>query len=254
MKITFLGTDTCIPSRGNDTASYLINDELLVDVGWNVTGNLRDVGIDVTAVRHLLFTHMHHDHMISFPSLIFHWTQTPPGRDVSPLTIYGPNEALETAFDGVLAFLQADRFWPNLKKPSLRPLAEQDTFETETLRVTCIPSDHAVPGRCYRMEDKRDGKILCMSGDTAYGPTLAPFFADCDLLIHEFSGGISDVRGLPSRHSSAIDAAIVARDANAKRLAIVHGPLHVREKCLAAVSEIYHGELVRPEPKMTFEF
>ena len=253
MKITFLGTDTCIPTAGNDTASYLINDELLIDVGWNVTGNLRDLGIDVTSVRHLLFTHMHHDHMISFPSLIFHWTQTPPGRDVSPLTIYGPNETLGTAFDGVLAFLQAERFWPNLKKPSLRPLAEQDTFETDTLRITCIPSDHAVPGRCYRLVDKRNGKVLCMSGDTAYGPTLSPFFKDCDLLIHEFSGGLGNVRGLPSKHSSAIDAATVAAEANAKQLAIVHGPLNAREKCLAAVAEIYHGKLVRPEPKMSIE-
>ena len=253
MKITFLGTDTCIPSVGNDTASYLINDELLIDVGWNVTGNLRQIGVEVSSVRHLLFTHMHHDHMISFPSLIFHWTQLPPGRDVSPLTIYGPNETLERAFEGVLAFLQADRFWPNLKKPTLVPLKTQDEFETPTLRISCIPSDHAVPGRCYRIVDKRDGKVLCMSGDTAYGPTLAPFFKDCDLLIHEFSGGLSDVHGLPSKHSSAIDAATVAKEANAKKLAIVHGPLHVREKCLEAVAEIYSGECVRPEPCMSIE-
>lgn len=253
MKITFLGTDTCIPSVGNDTASYLINDELIIDVGWNITGNLRQIGIEVSSIHHLLFTHMHHDHMISLPSLIFHWTQLPPGRDVSPLTIYGPNETLEESIDGALAFLQEKKFWPNLKKPGIVPLKPQDEFETDTLHITCIPSDHAVPGRCYRLVDKRDGKVLCMSGDTAYGPTLAPFFEDCDLLIHEFSGGLSNVQGLPSRHSSAIDAANVAKEARAKKLAIVHGPLHVREKCLEAVAQIYGGECIRPEPRMTIK-
>ncbi len=253
VKITFLGTDTCIPSKGNDTASYLINDELLVDVGWNVTGNLREVGTEVTSVHHLLFTHMHHDHMISFPSLIFHWTQIPPGRDVSALNIYGPDETLIDAYEGALAFLQARRFWPNLKEPKIFPLKAEDEFETDTLRITCMPSDHAVPGRCYRITDKRDGTVLGMSGDTCYGERLAPFFEGCDLLIHEFSGGLSNVRGLPTKHSSAIDAATVARDAGAKRLAIVHGPLAAREKCLEAVAEIYKGELVRPEPKMSIE-
>ena len=99
-----LSTDICIPGVGNDMASYLINDEFLVDVGWNITGNLREIGIEVASVRHLLFTHMHHDHIISLPSLIFHWTQLPPGHDVSPLTIYGPNETLEESIDGALAF------------------------------------------------------------------------------------------------------------------------------------------------------
>jgi ribonuclease BN (tRNA processing enzyme) len=45
----------------------------------------------------------------------------------------------------------------------------------------------------------------------------------------------------------------VAKEANAKKLAIVHGPLHVREKCLEAVAEIYSGECVRPEPRMSIE-
>lgn len=32
-ELLFLGTDACIPEPGNDTASYLIDDELLVDGG-----------------------------------------------------------------------------------------------------------------------------------------------------------------------------------------------------------------------------
>jgi ribonuclease BN (tRNA processing enzyme) len=58
---------------------------------------------------------------------------------------------------------------------------------------------------------------------------------------------------LPSKHSSATDAAQVAKEAGAKQLAIVHGPLSAREKCLAAVAEIYDGVLVKPEPKMSIE-
>ena len=92
--------------------------------------------------------------------------------------------------------------------------------------------------------EKATGKVLAMSGDTAYGPALAPFFAGCDLLIHEFSGGLTDMTGLPTKHSSALDAAKVARDAGAKRLAMVHGPLHLREECIAAAGEIYGGAIL----------
>lgn len=50
MKLVFLGTSGCIPDIGDDTASMLIDDKYLVDVGWDVVRNLRNKGVDPISV------------------------------------------------------------------------------------------------------------------------------------------------------------------------------------------------------------
>ena len=42
--LTILGTGACIPQPGDDTASYLVNGEILIDTGWHVTETLRRAG------------------------------------------------------------------------------------------------------------------------------------------------------------------------------------------------------------------
>ena len=58
MKLVFLGTSGCIPDIGDDTASMLIDDKYLVDVGWDVVRNLRNKGVDPISVNTVFFTHM----------------------------------------------------------------------------------------------------------------------------------------------------------------------------------------------------
>ena len=68
MKITFLGVDGCIPAPGSDTASFLFERGLMIDVGWHATETLRRCGKTPADVRSVLFTHCHHDHLIHFLS------------------------------------------------------------------------------------------------------------------------------------------------------------------------------------------
>jgi ribonuclease BN (tRNA processing enzyme) len=71
-RVTFLGATSAVPDAGCDTASFVINDRILVDTGWSVVGNLRNLGIDPNQIDTLIFTHMHHDHYLSLPSLLFY--------------------------------------------------------------------------------------------------------------------------------------------------------------------------------------
>ena len=46
MKITFIGSSTCIPDIGCEVSSLLINDENLVDTGWCSVLKMREYGFD----------------------------------------------------------------------------------------------------------------------------------------------------------------------------------------------------------------
>lgn len=155
MKLVFLGTSGCIPDIGDDTASMLIDDKYLVDVGWDVVRNLRNKGVDPISINTVFFTHMHHDHHMSLPAFLFYHLQRK--HTLEHLTLVGPKEDLELVCGLSLDYLQISRFFPECKPPVLRTILPGETMTLDEVTVTACPSHHAVPGLCYRFEDA-DGK------------------------------------------------------------------------------------------------
>ncbi|QDE88026.1 ribonuclease Z [Myxococcus xanthus] len=82
-------------------------------------------------------------------------------------------------------------------------------------------------GRTVKPEDvlgaPRPGRRLVISGDTRPCPALVKAAKDADLLVHEstFSDDEQE-RALETRHSTAREAARVAREAGARRLVLTH--------------------------------
>ncbi|QAT82193.1 ribonuclease Z [Corallococcus coralloides] len=82
-------------------------------------------------------------------------------------------------------------------------------------------------GRVVKPEDvlgeSRSGRRLVISGDTRPCPALVQAAKDADLLVHESTFSDDEqARALETRHSTAREAAQVARDAGAKRLILTH--------------------------------
>ena len=243
-ELLFLGASACLPRIGDDTASFLVGGEVLVDTGWNVSNNLRQSGVDPASVHHLLFTHMHHDHMMSLPAFLY--SHISHGGPLPTLTIYGPCETVERPVKDALAFLQTDLYWPWLTPPCIRPLKPHDSFEVGRFSVCAMPSLHAVPGRCYRLFDHEAGVTLGFGGDTAYQKPYGDFFRDCDVLVYEYSHGLSDPGINHSRHSGLLDAARVAADAHVGALCLVHGPELDHAACEDLIRPVYPGAVYWP--------
>lgn len=238
--ITILGNGAVRPSVGGESASFLINDHILVDAGWCNVLHMRRFGIDPANIDHLVITHFHHDHYMGLPQLLYYLGS---GRR---LTILGPAQDLERNVDRALAFLDAGRF-PNIAPSlSLVPLRPGDRFDGEGFSLECIEAIHPVPALSYRFTDHVAEARFAFTGDTGPNPNLVPFAAGCSLLMHEASyGGNPAPKENPQGHSGAPDAARIANLARTPRLLLLHCPEEKVGEALKAAQSL-HPDVIYP--------
>lgn len=239
--VIFLGTDAVVPEGGADTASFVINGRHMVDTGWYGAIKMRCYGLEPMDLETLIFTHCHHDHYIGLPHLLFYHRMRARERpDRPPLKIIGPAGEIELVVGLAQAFLQMDRFPPVQYQPELIPLQPGDTHDGPDFHLATCASLHPVPGLCYRFTDKRTGRVIAFTGDTAYDAAIPAFLKGADLLVHEASYGASPAPASnASLHSGAPDAARVALEAEVKRLALVHCPREKQPAALAAAQALF---------------
>lgn len=239
--ITFLGTDAVVPACGGDTASFVLNGSCLVDTGWYAAIKMRCYGIDPMLLDCLILTHCHHDHYIGLPHLLFYLAMCARERpDRPPLKIIGPAGEVELVVGLARQFLQSDRFPPVRTEVELVPLRAGESYIDARFALRTCASVHPVPGLCYRFEDTQTGRVIGLTGDTAYDPSIPPFLRGVDLLVHEASYGPAPAPASNSSlHSGAPDAARVAVEAGASQLALVHCPCSRQEDALAAARAIF---------------
>ena len=214
MKVTFIGESTCIPDVGREMACFLINGRHLVDTGWGAALRMRQYGFDPLALESIIITHFHQDHYIGLPQLLFFVGLRK--RQGPPLAIVGPGEHLERVVKAAVEFLQTPRFPEIAANYRLVPLATGDRFELSDLGFETFAANHVSgknrrePALVYKATDKTNGACAVFTGDTHYHPPIAEFAKGVPLLIHD------------GAHTSAKDAAGIARRAAVGRLVLIH--------------------------------
>jgi len=239
LSICFIGTDSCTPTKGNNTASMVVDGRILIDTGWYLTDRLLACDIDPLAIEAVLFTHCHHDHIMGLPQLIFYYGIRRNDRPDRPLHIFGPAGEVGRVVADAQRYLQFDRY-PHLASDiQVHELAGGDAFALGDLRVATCAARHNVPGLNYRI-DSAAGASVAFSGDTAFNPDLIALAQGADLLVHEASHGATSSRASETAaHSGAPDAAEVAKQAGVGRLALVHCGQSARDAALAAAQAIF---------------
>jgi ribonuclease Z len=92
------------------------------------------------------------------------------------------------------------------------------------------------------MGERRLGRMVAITGDTAPCHSTVSAAADADLLVHDASFSEEEVqRAADTGHSTVGQAAAVAREAHVKMLALVH------------ISSRYHVGKVLEEAREVFE-
>ena len=142
MKITFIGSSTCIPDIGCEASSLLIDGKHLVDTGWCSVLKMREYGFDPLDLESIILTHLHQDHYLGLPHLLFYLgLQRRQRSNATPLRIIGPNKHIQAVVKAALAFLQISRF-PELNlNLEVVPLSAGDSYEMSKLQLhTCAVS------------------------------------------------------------------------------------------------------------------
>ena len=219
MKITVLGSSGCIPSAGKDSPCLLINGRHLVDTGWCGALRLQALGYRAAHVKTVFITHWHPDHCVGLASVLLLIGLSHRRRpDRARLTIAGPAGRIRETVKRAAHFLRYDLF-PELRvRVSLLPLKHGQSLTVEELAVETFALPHTtnlarkrkVPSLAYKFREKDGSGAVVTAWDTSFCPDLAGFARHAQILIHDVA------------HTSARQAAGIARQADVGRLYLVH--------------------------------
>jgi ribonuclease Z len=278
LSIFFAGTAGSVPSARRGLPALLVRrggERLLFDCGEGTQRQLlRSVGLaDLDAV---FITHFHADHWLGLPGMLKSFAL----RDrTQPLTVYGPR-GLKALMETMRVIYGRLPYGFELRELEPMEAVRGDGYEVVAIavehgRANCLgyalvedarPGEfdpHAAQelgiapgadfGRLQRgetvggvlpeqvMGEARQGRKLVYSGDSAPCQALALAAHEADVLVHEATFAEEELeRARETSHSTARQAAELARDAHVRLLALTH------------VSSRYVGSELRDEACAVF--
>ena len=259
LSVFFAGTAGSLPTQRRGLPAVLVRrgaDRILFDCGEGTQRQLlRSIGLlDLTEI---FFTHFHADHWLGLPGLLK--TFDLRGRE-EPLAIYGP-AGLEELYAVVMRAAGRVSFHVETIELSNGEILERDGYRIAPIPVAhrgqafgyvifederpgVFDPDRAVElgvtpgpdfGRIQRgetvggvrpedvMGPVRPGRKVTISGDTRPCDSIRIAAHGSDLLIHEATFAIEDAeRAYETGHSTASQAAGIAKDAEVEMLALTH--------------------------------
>jgi ribonuclease BN (tRNA processing enzyme) len=275
-KVVLLGTGNpaADPDRSGPATAIVVNDTAyLVDSGPGVVRRAKAAvlergitALEPTNLRVAFVTHLHSDHTVGYPDLIFSpWTL---GRRV-PIDVYGP-AGLIAMTSHLMAAYRIDietrtnaagnqHDFPEGSQVNAHEIQAGVIYKDANVTVTAFATKHAMESYGYRF-DTADRSIV-ISGDTS--PTQATIDAcrGCDVLIHE----VNTLDALSKRnarfqafaakyHTSTEQLAALAAKAKPRLLVLYHHSIAFRpgvavntstpDQLFAEMSSRYSGQFV----------
>lgn len=198
-KIVMLGTGTpnADPNRSGPSVAIVVNEQAyLVDCGPGLVRRAAAAAIAGTKglkpdeLTHVFITHLHTDHTLGYPDLIF--TPWVLERKV-PLKAFGP-PGLKSMTDHLhLAYEEDIRIRIDGLEPAntagykveVREIEPGIIFQDENVTVRAIPVQHGSWDHAYAYRFDTPDRSIVVSGDTRPSPALIEAARGCDVLIHE---------------------------------------------------------------------
>lgn len=208
MRITFLGTSGGLLVKGRSCPGILI-DNTLLDCGFGVLKNLRDLDIPLNTIKRIAISHAHADHCSDFAGIL--WAMALEARKTPLQIIASPSTTtrLKTVLDAY-----GTNEWLMTRFPIEWRTPEQ--VGLKYCRGIHVPEDYA-----YKLVD--GSKSVVYTGDTAMSSSIAELAKNATLLIHESTFRDKDFKlAKAANHVTASQAAVVAKTAGVKRLVLTH--------------------------------
>jgi len=269
-KIILLGTGNPNPDPNHmgPSIAIIVNDSTyLVDFGAGLIrqasaltpqygGNLE--ALDPKNLKLAFLTHLHSDHTIGYPDLIF----TPWVMERSePLKVFGPYGTREMTESILKAYKTDIEYRLRGKEPInsfgyqvvVHEIDEGIIFTDNNIQVEAFRVLHGDLPNAFGFRFTTPDKVIVISGDTAPCKSIQKYSQGADVLIHEvyssqgFQGKDTVWQAYHrSHHTSTRQLANLARSAKPGLLITYHTLFwgYSPEAILGEILEIYDGEVV----------
>lgn len=177
MKIRVIGSGN-ISSEYN-SASYLVENDLLVDIPNGNCKALRRMGIDINDIKHILITHFHGDHYFDIPFYLIGRIK----RDEDDKNIY-----IYTSKDGIKKIKKVLKLaFPNSIKKIYNNTnmnyITSTSFKYRNYLVEKVLVDHGNLKPAYGYIISKDDKKVGFTGDTCLCENVKYMANNCDCLF-----------------------------------------------------------------------
>ena len=241
MKINFLGTGGSAITSERNGMSILLDDETLLDCSEGTTKRLIRLS-KMKGINEILLSHFHVDHSIGIFGMLWHYWLVV--NRIKILKIYGPPN-IEDFVEKILQLTQTPRdAFPFPIK--YHKFTNPTNMKYDDISALEVP--HHDITLAYRIDRK---KSVSYTSDMGPNEKIVEFAKNSDLLIHDVSASEKQADWAHKyHHCSSKDAAINAKRANVKILAMVHiMPQNEREKdvLIQDARKYFEGEIILAE-------
>lgn len=262
--VVLLGTGMPRPdpeASGPATAIVVGRRVFLVDAGPGVERRLAAAHLPIDGVTALFVTHLHSDHTLGYPDLIF--TSWVMGR-THPLAAYGPH-GLRAMTEHILAAWAEDidvrtngleKRAPGGYRVEVHEIGPGVVYDSAGVRVTVFRVEHGTWREAYGYRFDTPTRRVVISGDTKPSEDLVRAAAGVDVLVHEVypaartTANVTESTGWPAYmrdfHTSDVELGQLAARIRPKLLILSHIIRRgaTDEDLLAGVRQSFDGRVV----------
>ena len=166
MKVQFLGTGSI--SSLSASASVIINDEIVIDMGNGVYKRLLNEKIDITKIKYLIITHLHGDHCFDIPFFLLGLSKIKGGS--RKITVIAENKT-RRKIKKLLKMAFPNSFRKILKELSITYINNKQLINynlIKDLQVSSFKVFHGNMTNAHGYIFKKENKTLMVTGDTSY--------------------------------------------------------------------------------------
>lgn len=262
MEIIVLGCSGSVAGPDSAASGYFLRgsegENLLLDVGPGVLSAMQRTPDVHPGQCHVVFSHMHADHCLDFPSLMVWRRFHPTDRAAQKHVLIGPKmAAAHLGRAGGDALDRPDNYGDSF---DIRVhevgagVSDATSWPRHTigeLSIYSAPAIHTTESYLTRVIDEGTGTSVVYTGDTAPTEVLADFARGADVLLCEATWGETGGGQPEGMHMSGRDAGAAARAAGVKTLVLTHiPPWGDVEATLRGARAEFEGEVLVAEPGM----
>ena len=274
-RVVMLGTGTPRPDpdRSGPATVIVVNDTpYLIDFGPGVIRRataayqkgVTALGYGAVNIKTAFLTHMHSDHTLGYPDLIF--TPWVMGRGES-LQVYGPT-GIKNMTEHILKAWQVDIDvrTNGISQHSTagcgvnaHEITPGVVYRDSDVAVTAFPARHEDMVDSFSFRFDTPDRVIVISGDTTPTQALVEHSRGCDILVHEAYSMASYQRAPPRwqtyrrhAHTLSVELAEIANTVKPGLLVLYHranpggvpGTMDVEDELIEEIRQAYKGKVV----------